>query len=47
MDASLTSPDAYDSALKAKEDVVVAVNDPVKRNYDEAFNEDHSGRNEA
>ena len=31
-----------DQALKPKEDVVMAVDDSVKRTYDEAFNDDPS-----
>jgi hypothetical protein len=46
VDAPSTSPDAYDSASKSKEDVIFAVNEPVKRSYDEAFDDDHSEKYE-
>jgi hypothetical protein len=46
MDAPLTSPDDQVASMKFKQDVSHAVQDPVKRSYDEAFDGDHPHKNE-
>ena len=42
-----TTSDDQDSTLKPKQDIIPAVHEPVKRSYDEAFDDDHPNQSEA
>ena len=44
--ATSSSPDDHDLEVKPTEDVIPAVQDPVKRSFDEAFDENHSHTDE-